>query len=53
MGKLIVYHIKTDDNKFQELMKWCELPIDQKWELIYKVSKDGYEAVKFHSKCDD
>ena len=31
----------------------CEFPVDQKWRLIYKESKDGFKSSDFHSKCDD
>jgi hypothetical protein len=27
--------------------------IDQKWELIYKASRDGFDANAFHSRCDN
>jgi len=36
-----------------ELMLLCEFPVDQKWDLIYKASKDGFQAVRFHFRCDD
>jgi hypothetical protein len=43
--------LTTDQMK--ELLSLCEFPIDQKWNLIYKASKDGFEAAKFHAKCDN
>jgi hypothetical protein len=42
-----------DFKQKNELMLLCEFPVDQKWDLIYKASKDGFQAVRFHSKCDD
>jgi hypothetical protein len=27
--------------------------IDQRWELIYKASRHGFDATAFHSRCDD
>jgi hypothetical protein len=38
--------------QIKKLMTLCEFPIDQKWNLIYKASQDGFEASSFHSKCD-
>jgi hypothetical protein len=38
---------------FEEIMLLCEFPIKQEWDLIYKASEDGFEAAKFHSKCDN
>jgi len=34
-------------------MSLCEFPTDRKWNLIYGDSQDGFEASRFHSKCDD
>ncbi len=45
--------ILTDLDQFKDLMTLCELPIDQKWILIYRASQDGFEASSFHAKCDD
>jgi len=42
-----------DENRLEELMSLCEFSTDQKWNLIYKGSKDGFKASDFHSKCDD
>jgi len=35
-----------------ELNKLCEFSIDQKWNLIYRASDDGFSARDFHAKCD-
>ena len=29
-----------------------EIPIDQKWDLLYRATRDGFEAADFHAKCD-
>jgi len=39
--------------QFRDLMSLCGFPIDQKWNLIYRASQDGFEASQFHAKCDD
>jgi hypothetical protein len=36
-----------------KLFSLCEFPVNQKWNLIYRASQDGFEAVNFHSKCDN
>jgi hypothetical protein len=35
-----------------DLIKLCDIPITKKWKLIYRGSKDGFEASSFHLKCD-
>jgi hypothetical protein len=35
-----------------QLLKLCELPQDQKLELKYRASRDGFKASDFHIKCD-
>jgi len=40
-------------SKKKDLLALCEFPVDQKWNLIYRASRDGFEASSFHSKCDD
>jgi hypothetical protein len=37
----------------EKLFSLCEFPVDQKWNLIYRASQDGFEAVNFHKKCDN
>ena len=36
----------------KQLVKLCELPLDQKWKLKYRASRDGFKSTDFHSKCD-
>jgi len=38
--------------KIEEFFSLCELPVDLKLDLIYRASRDGFEASSFHSKCD-
>ena len=35
-----------------QLYKLCEFPQDQKWELKYRATRDGFKASDFHSHCD-
>ena len=44
--------ILTELEQFKDLMNLCEFSVDQKWTLIYRASKDGFENDKFHAKCD-
>jgi hypothetical protein len=34
------------------LLKLCEFPQDQKWDLKYRASRDGFKSTDFHSHCD-
>ena len=45
--------ILQETNKVNELMVLCEFLSNQKFNLIYRASQDGFEAAKFHEKCDD
>ena len=36
----------------KKLINLCELPVSQKWELNYRASRDGFDAMDFHKKCD-
>jgi len=33
-------------------MVLCEFTVDQKWNLVYRASQDGFEATNFHFKFD-
>jgi len=35
-----------------KLVDLCEFPIDQKWELKYRGTRDGLKAADFHARCD-
>ena len=36
----------------KKLLELCRFSKDQKWELKYRASKDGFLATDFHTKCD-
>ena len=42
--------ILSEKYQTEQLMSLCEFPVDQKFNLIYKATKDGFEASSFHSK---
>ena len=50
--KIIESFILFEKYQIKELFLLCEFPISQKWNLIYRASKDGFESTNFHSKCD-
>ena len=35
-----------------QLLELCEFSKDQKWELKYRASRDGFKSTDFHSHCD-
>ncbi len=35
-----------------ELNQICQFPCSQKWDLVYRASRDGFGRQNFHSKCD-
>jgi len=37
----------------EKLNEWVGCEPDQKWKLVYKASRDGFQASKFHSNCDN
>lgn len=39
--------------KYFDLIKMCNFPIDQKWELLYRGSESNFSWVDFHQKCDN
>ena len=45
--------ILSEKYQTEQLMSLCEFPVDQKWNLIYRASQDGFEAAKFHTNCDN
>jgi hypothetical protein len=51
LGSIKVKSILSDENMI-DLIKLCEFPENQKLNLIYKATKDGFKASSFHSKCD-
>jgi len=57
LGELMIAKLNSsilpEFEKIKDLMILCEFPVDQKWNLIYRASQDGFEASNFHSKCDN
>jgi len=45
--------ILSGSDQVKDLITLCEFAIDQTWNLIYRASQDGFEAVNFHLKCDN
>ena len=45
--------ILQETENIKDLMTLCEFSVDQKWNLIYRASQDGFKAANFHSKCDN
>lgn len=41
-----------DSNLENRLIKVCQLPVKQKWELKYRGTRDGFNTKDFHSNCD-
>ena len=35
-----------------QLLEMCEFTKDQKWDLKYRASRDGFKSTDFHSHCD-
>ena len=42
-----------NEGQNEDFKSLCEFPVDQKWNLIYRASRDGFEAFNFDSKCDN
>jgi hypothetical protein len=40
-------------NQPSDLIKLCGFSSKDKWTLLYRGTRDGFEANDFHSKCDD
>jgi hypothetical protein len=45
--------ILRGSNQAFELVKLCGFNFSDKWRLIYRGTRDGFEAHEFHTKCDD
>lgn len=35
-----------------DLIKLCDIKLNEIWRLVYRASADGFSAASFHSKCD-
>jgi len=49
----VIPAILSEKYQIIQLMFLCKFPINQKCNLIYRASQDGFEAAKFHAKCDN
>jgi hypothetical protein len=45
--------ILTDEQQCLGLIKLCEFSPNDKWSLLYRATRDGFEPNDFHSKCDN
>jgi len=58
LGETKVIYTKMDSiilsgkDQIKALITLCDIPISKHYNLIYRASKDGFEASSFHSKCD-
>ena len=41
-----------DTRQQKELIDLCEIQRGQKWKLLYRATRDGFNAADFHVKCD-
>ena len=44
--------ILTDDRQMSELIDLCEFSPNDKWSMLYRGTRDGFESSDFHSKFD-
>ena len=44
--------VKLTSQQANQLMKLCEFPLNKKWKLLYRASRDGFGSMAFHSKCN-
>ncbi len=44
--------ILTNTQEYFELIKLCEFSPSDKWSLLYRGTRDGFDSHDFHSKCD-
>jgi hypothetical protein len=51
--KMIDSLILSNQSQQKKLFSLCEILSDQTWNLIYRASRDGFEAANFHAKCDN
>jgi hypothetical protein len=52
-NKMIDSLIISNHSEQKQLLSLCEFSLNQKWNLIYRASQDGFEAFSFHTKCDN
>jgi hypothetical protein len=44
--------ILKGEQQLSELLKLCEFLPNDKWSLLYRGTRDGFDSNDFHSKCD-
>ncbi len=44
--------ILKDERQSLEMIKLCEFSPSDKWSLLYRGTRDGFDSHDFHSKCD-
>ena len=44
--------ILNGERQLLELIKLCEFSPNDKWSLLYRGTRDGFDSYYFHSKCD-
>jgi hypothetical protein len=52
IGPSPVSQIYDGEQLWLKIMKLCEFPLNEKWSLLYRASRDGFGSDVFHSKCD-
>jgi hypothetical protein len=52
--ELLAYPSSTilTHKQFKELMQLCNFPLSSECNLLYRASRDGFDAVSFHSVCN-
>jgi hypothetical protein len=44
--------ILTNERQMSELIDLCEFSPNDKWSLLYRATRDGFDSDDFHSRCD-
>ena len=45
-------HLEATSGQQMELIKLCQFPLKDKFKLLYRASRDGFDSSDFYSKCD-
>lgn len=53
LGDLVHSSILENQEQAMDLIKLCNFSLNDKFSLLYRASKDGFESSKFHAKCDN
>jgi hypothetical protein len=49
---LLKSQILKSEQQYSDLLKLCEFCPNEKWSLLYRGTRDGFDLNAFHSKCD-